>query len=92
MDGSVQVKEFKYELDSEAEKELRRAEEAERAIREMENNKGLLNYHRISEKELMDIGSISSSNIDYAEIFDERINELSMGILEMFIYFRTWKD
>lgn len=46
----------------------------------MENNKGMLNYHRISEKELMDIGSISSSNIDYAEIFDERISDLSIGL------------
>ena len=80
MDGSIQVKEFVQELDPEVEKELKRAEEAERAIREMENNKGMLNYHRISEKELMDIGSISSSNIDYAEIFDERINELTLGL------------
>ena len=69
-------------IDPELEKEIQRAEEAERAIREMEANKGMLNYHRISEKELMDIGSIDSSNVDYAEIFEERINNINLGNFE----------
>lgn len=78
-DGSLQMKEYKMQLDPELEKEIQRAEEAEKAIREWEANKGMLNYHRISEKDLMDIGSIESSNIDYAEIFEERINTISLG-------------
>ena len=71
--GQIEMKEYKIELDPEEEKEIKRAEEAERMIRQMEANKGLMNYHRISEKELEEIGSISTSDIDYAEVFDERI-------------------
>jgi hypothetical protein len=74
--GQISMKNYKLPVDPKLEKEIQRAEEAERAIREMEVNKGLLNYHRISEKELAEVGSIESSNIDYAEIFDERITDL----------------
>lgn len=74
--GTIQMKEYLTPIDPETEKELQRAEEAERLIREMEANKGMLNYHRISEKELAEVGSIESSNIDYAEVFNERITEL----------------
>ena len=80
-DGTLQMKEYKMQLNPELEKEIQRAEEAEKAIREMEANKGMLNYHRISEKELMDIGSIESSNVDYAEIFEEKISTLTTGKL-----------
>lgn len=74
--GQVSMKNYQMPVNPELEKEIQRAEEAERAIREMEANKGMLNYHRISEKELAEVGSIESSNIDYAEIFDERITDL----------------
>jgi hypothetical protein len=63
-------------LDSAKLKQIQRAEEAERSIKQMEANKGKMNIHRISEKEIDDVGSIDSSNVDYLEIFEERIDKL----------------
>jgi len=76
----VEIKEFHMPVDPEQQKEMLRAEEAERIIREMEANKGLLNYHRISEKELAEVGSIDSDNVDYAEVFNERITDLEVDL------------
>jgi galactokinase len=67
-------------MDPESQKYILRAEEAERAIKEMEANKGKMNYYRISEKELAEVASIDSSNVDYVEIFEERISKLEEEI------------
>jgi len=74
--GEIITKEYSNELDPETLKQLQKNQEAERAIREYEASKGKLNYHRISEEDLADVGSIDSSNIDYVEIFGERIDKV----------------
>ncbi|CAI2385951.1 unnamed protein product [Moneuplotes crassus] len=83
--GNLQMKEFSNALSPEEQKQQQKQEEAQRAIREMEANKGKLNYHKISERELDEVASIESSNIDYVEIFGERLDQVDHEIQCMYI-------
>ena len=42
---------------------------------------GRMNLHRVDSQELAEIASLESSNIDYAEVFEEKFKEVDI-ILE----------
>ena len=68
------------EIDLELLKQIQKNEDAEEAIRKMEASKGKLNYYKISEEELAEVASIESSNVDYVEIFGERISQVECEV------------
>jgi len=82
--GDLKMREFNN-LDPEEQKKQQRQEDAERAIRVMEADKGKLNYYKISEAELAEVASIDSSNVDYIEIFGERLDQVDHQIKTLFV-------
>lgn len=82
--GDLKIEEIINKIDPEELKQLEKQEEAERAIREMEADKGKLNYYKISEDELAEVASIDSSNIDYVDIFEGRLNSLDQELQRVY--------
>lgn len=83
--GNLKMKEMVNEINPDLDEELKKLEDAERAIREMEASKGKLNYHQISEAELAEVASIDSSNIDYVDQFSERLDHIDQEIQRLYV-------